>query len=106
MTTLNNVNNSTKKTKQVLITQNMTGCKFGFYTQCEVSKALKTTFLSNFNTGEIMHICEVSVVNAHPIDVSNELCEKGINSQINPEANPVLMCIVNRDEFYGTNFIQ
>jgi hypothetical protein len=103
---MSNVNNSTKKTKQVLITQNMTGCKFGFYTQCEVAKALKTTFISNFNTGEIMNICEVSVVNAHPIDVARDFCPSGINAKINPEANPVLMCVVNREEFYGTNFVQ
>jgi len=106
MSNVNNSHNSTKKTKQVLITQNMTGCKFGFYTQCEVSKALKTTFISNFNTGEIMNICEVSVINSHPIDVAHEFCPSGINAKINPEANPVLMCVVNREEFYGTNFVQ
>jgi hypothetical protein len=102
----NNFNNSTKKTKQVLITQNLTGCKFGFYTNCEVSKALKTSFISNFNLGEIMNICEVSVINAHPIDISAEMCNKGINAKINSDSNPVLMCVVNRNDFYGTNFVQ
>jgi hypothetical protein len=97
----------TKKTKQVLVTQNITACKVGIYTQCAMARALKTSFVNNFNPGEAQNICDVLVVNQHALDVVPEFCMVGTNSQYKDGwMNPVTVCGVNRNEFTGTNFNQ
>jgi hypothetical protein len=97
----------TKKTKQVLVTQNITACKLGVYQQCAITKALKTSFVSNFNPGDSQNICDVLVVNQHALDVSIEFCEKGLSAPFRDGwMNPVLICSVNRNEFTGSNFNQ
>jgi hypothetical protein len=97
----------TKKTKQVLVTQNMTACKVGMYQQCSMTKALKTSFVNNFNPGEVQNICDVLVVNQHVLDVIVEFCDKGLSPQYRDGwMNPVAMCAVNRNDFTATNFNQ
>lgn len=96
-----------KKTKQVLVTQNISACKLGPYQQCAMAKALKTTFVANFIPGEVQDICDVLVVNQHAIDVANEFCEKGLGAPYRDGwMNPVLMCVVDRHLFTGSNFNQ
>jgi hypothetical protein len=97
----------TKKTKQVLVTQNITACKLGLYSQCAITRALKTAFINNFNPGDVQNICDVLVVNQHAIDVAVEFCEKGISAPYKDSwMNPVTMCAVNRAEFTASNFNQ
>jgi hypothetical protein len=96
-----------KKTKQVLVTQNITMCKLGVFQQCAITKALKTSFVNNFNPGDVQNICDVLVVNQHALDVVLEFCEKGISPPYRDGwMNPVAMCAVNRQEFTGSNFNQ
>jgi len=95
------------KTKQVLITQNITACKIGFYQNCPMAKSLKTSYVSNFNVGEQQNIASVYVVNQHAIDVVKEFCEVGTTNQMKEGwMNPCCMCVVNRNNFFGTNFNQ
>ena len=97
----------TKKTKQVLVTQNISACKLGQYRECAITKALKTNYVNNFNVGEVQNICDVLVVNQHAIDVMIEFCDKGVSPQFRDGwMNPVAMCTVNRNEFTGSNFNQ
>lgn len=97
----------TKKTKQVLVTQNITACKLGVYQQCAITKALKTTFVPNFNPGDAQNICDVLVVNQHALDVTIEFCDRGISPPFRDGwMNPILICGVNRNNFTGSNFNQ
>jgi len=108
MNNINNVNNiMNSKTKQVLITQNITACKVGFYEKCPIGKSLKTSYVSNFNVGEQQNICTVYIVNQHAIDAVEEFCSKGIIPELKDGwMNPVVICSVNRNNFFGTNFNQ
>ena len=97
----------TKKTKQVLVTQNITACNLGMYSQCTSTKALKTKFINNFNPGDVQNICDVLVVNQHAIDVCSEFCDIGLQSGFKDGwMNPVTMCCVNRNDFTASNFNQ
>lgn len=98
--------NLNQKTKQVFITQNITACKLGFYMNCPTSKALKTTYVSNFSIPEAQSIADVYIVNSHPIDLVSEFCNRGINVEPKDGLRPVVMCTVNRETFFGTNFNQ
>ena len=94
------------KTKQVMITQNITACKLGFYMNCPTSKALKTTFVSNFAIPEPQAMSEVYVVNSHPLDLVAEFCNRGVNVEPKDGLTPVVICPVNRETFFGTNYNQ
>ena len=95
-----------QKTKQVFITQNITACKLRFYMNCPTSKALKTTFVPNFAIPEAQSMSNVYIVNSHPIDLVSEFCNRGINQEPKDGLRPVVMCTVNRETFFGTNFNQ
>jgi hypothetical protein len=95
------------KTKQVLITQNITACKVGFYQNCPMGKSLKTLYVNNFNIGDVNNICSVFVVNQHALDAVEEFCSRGTNPQLmDGWMNPVVMCCVDRNNFFGNNFNQ
>ena len=95
------------KTKQVLINQNITVCKVGFYQDCLIGKSLKTSYVNNFDGGEPQNISNVYVVNQHAIDTVEEFCSRGINHQLKDGwMNPVVMCVVDRNNFFGNNFNQ
>jgi len=94
------------KTKQVYITQNITACKLGFYMNCPTSKALKTTFVPNFNISEPQNIANVYVVNVHPLDLAAEFCNRGLNVELKEGLSPVMMSTVYRETFFGTNYNQ
>ena len=95
------------KTKQVIIMQNITACKVGFYQNCLIGKSLKTSYVNNFSVGDQPNICNVYVVNQHAIDAIQEFCTEGTNQELKEDwMNPVAMCVVNRSNFLGTNFPQ
>jgi len=95
------------KTKQVLINQNITVCKVGFYQNCLIGKSLKTSYVNNFDIGETNNICNVYIVNQHAIDTVEEFCSRGVNFQLKDGwMNPVVMCVVERNHFFGNNFNQ
>lgn len=98
--------NLNQKTKQVYITQNITACKLGFYMNCPSSKALKTTYVPNFTIQEAHQIAQIYIVNSHSIDIVGEFCNRGINVEPKEGLRPVVMCTVNRETFFGTNFNQ
>jgi len=107
------------KTKQVLINQNITVCKVGFYQNCLIGKSLKTSYVNNFDIGESHTICNVYVVNQHAIDTVDEFCSRSVKSSSTSDLNlnfnfqlkdgwmnPVVMCVVDRNNFFGNNFNQ
>lgn len=95
------------KTKQVLVNQNIYGCKVGFYQNCPMGKSLKTSYVNNFNVGEQQSICNVYVVNQHALDTIEEFCGHSVQPQLKDGwMNPVVMCVVDRNNFFGTNFNQ
>jgi hypothetical protein len=108
MTTLSN-NNANKmkinKTKQTLINQNIAQSKFGMYSQCGTGPCVKNKFIQNFILGDINNICEVEVVNMHPVDAISEFCSKGFNQPLLNGLNPVTVCTVGED-FIASNFPQ
>jgi hypothetical protein len=94
------------KNKQFLINVNITQSKLGLWQNCFTGKALKTTFVSNFNVGVADNICDVLVINKHTVDVIPEFCDRGFNSNLKDGwMNPVAMCTVNKD-FIASNFPQ
>ena len=94
------------KNKQFLINVNITQCKLGMWQNCLTGRALKTTFVNNFNVGVADNISNVLVINKHAIDVVNEFCDRGYNSNLKDGwMNPVVMCSVNKD-FIASNFPQ
>ena len=95
------------KTKQVFVAQNITACKVGFYQNCPIGKSLKTSYVSNFNVGEPQVINSVYVVNQHAIDAVQEFSSVGVNpSPKDGWMNPIVMCTIDRSNFFGTNFNQ
>lgn len=100
------INQLNQKTKQVFITQNITACKLGFYMNCPSSKALKTTFVPNFSIPEAQTLANVYIVNSHPIDIVSEFCNRGVNAEPKDGLKPIVMCTVNRESFFGTNYNQ
>lgn len=103
---VNGINGLNQKTKQVYLTQNITACKLGFYMNCPSSKALKTTFVPNFSIPEAQSIADLYIVNSHPIDIVAEFSNRGVNVEPKDGLRPVVMCTVNRETFFGTNFNQ
>jgi hypothetical protein len=94
-------------TKQTLINQNITVCKVGFYQNCPIGKSLLTSYVNNFDIGDAQNICNVYVVNMHAIDTVEEFCSRGVNPQLKDGwMNPVVMCVVDRNNFFGNNFHQ
>ena len=94
------------KTKQTLINQNIAQSKFGMYSQCQTGPCVKNRFMSNFNIGEINNICEVEVINIHPVDAITPYCQKGFNQPLKDGyINPVAVCSVAED-FNASNFPQ
>ena len=94
------------KTKQTLINQNIAQSKFGMYSQCHSGPCVKNRFNQNFNIGEITNICDVDVVNLHPVDAISNYCLFGFNQPLKEGyINPVAVCSVGED-FVASNFPQ
>ena len=94
------------KTKQTLINQNIAQSKFGMYSQCQSGPCVKNRFNQNFNIGDINNICEVEVVNLHPVDAIANYCSFGFNQPLKEGyINPVTVCSVGED-FVASNFPQ
>ena len=94
------------KTKQTLINQNIAQSKFGMYSQCHIGPCVKNKFNQNFNIGEINNICNVEVVNLHPVDAIANYCAFGFNQPLKEGfMNPVTVCSVG-EEFVASNFPQ
>ena len=98
------MSNKNDKTKRVLVQQNITMSKIGAYAQCQIFKSIKAPYCHGFVTGEQTNICNVFVINKHPIDVASEFCLTGLNAGIKEGLAPVAMCVVNRMNFTAANF--
>jgi hypothetical protein len=107
----NNTNNTANKikinkTKQTLINQNIAQSKYGMYAQCLTGPCIKNKFMQNFLYGDVNNVCEVDVVNMHPVDAISEYCLKGFNQPFKDGfLNPVTVCSVGED-FVASNFPQ
>jgi hypothetical protein len=93
------------KTKQTLINQNIAQSKFGMYSQCHTGPCVKNRFNQNFVIGEINNICDVEVINLHPVDAIANYCSFGFNQPLKDAINPVTVCSVG-EEFMASNFPQ
>jgi hypothetical protein len=93
------------KTKQTFINQNIAQSKFGIYSQCHTGPCVKNRFNQNFVIGDVNNICDVEVVNLHPVDAIANYCSFGFNQPLKDGINPVTVCSVG-EEFVASNFPQ
>lgn len=91
------------KTKNYLIHQNIYHSGYGDYKLCPVMNPIEFSYKSSCNPGTIDNICDISVLNKHPIDIANTLCEHGLNTLSATKPIPVIMYPIGR-QFTGTNF--
>lgn len=104
-TSYENINPKTfeAKTKNYLIHQNIYHAGYGDYKLCPIMNPIEFSYKASCNPGTIDSICNISVINKHPIDISNTLCDHGLNTLSATKPIPVIM-YPNGREFTGTNF--
>jgi hypothetical protein len=96
--------NDIKKRNTRIINDNIYQARYGIYASCPKSGSIKFQYLAprECDPGPTTNICNVFVINKHPIDVVNEITTKGVQN-FNNQKIPVMMYPVGRD-FLGVNF--
>lgn len=97
------MNQKRDKTKTHLMTQNIYHSKYGEYKASPIFKPVKMLPSNNWNNGPIDNVCNVFVINQHPLDIIEPFIVKGTNPMLHKGFSPVLVNTVGQ-EFYGTNF--
>ena len=95
--------NFDKKMKNTCINQNIYATGFGNYKSCPVQPTIKFSYLSNARLPNPTSISNVFMVNRHPIDVIEQITDKGMKSLTEHHNVPIMIYPMGR-EFIGTNY--
>ena len=88
-------NNLEEQLLKTLISQNIYESKYNMYKSLPIYKFIKNTYLNEYNPGNITSICDVRVINKHPIDILDELLEKGHNKLLSPNLPVIVQGVGN-----------
>lgn len=85
------------------IHQNIFHSLDGIYKVCPINGSIKLSYKSEYNPGTINSLCKVVVINKHPLDVADKLCDHGLANLTSRKPIPCIMYPMGKD-FLGTNF--
>jgi len=86
---------------KTLNSQNIYESKYNNYKSLPIYKFVKNNFLNEYNPGNISNICDLKIINSHPIDILDELLQKGQNNLLSQNIPLVVQCIGK--EYKGDN---
>ena len=88
--------------KRSIMNQSLYQSSCGLFKEIPLFKTMTFNYVNTFNPGVPDNICEVEVINEHPIDIAEQYVEKGLQITKVNGLNPIILNVVTKD-FSGSN---